>query len=133
MLFLLMPVLPQTLFAFVGSHLMSFSFFTAWHGKLLLNVRLNFCDKRFCRFKGRNIMCRDYDGCILGNIPCSFLCPFLNYEAPETSQIYVITGNHRMFYSFHQCFNSLLDRHLFYTSILGNFINNVCFSHFLEV
>jgi hypothetical protein len=27
-----MSVLPQTLFALMGSHLMSFSFFSAWHG-----------------------------------------------------------------------------------------------------
>jgi hypothetical protein len=33
-----MSVLPQTLFAFVSGHLMSFSFFTAWHRGLLLNV-----------------------------------------------------------------------------------------------
>ena len=27
-----MPVFPQTFFPFVSGHLMSFSFFTAWHG-----------------------------------------------------------------------------------------------------
>ena len=30
-LFLLMTVLPQTFFAFVGGHLMTFSLLTAWH------------------------------------------------------------------------------------------------------
>jgi hypothetical protein len=30
-LFFLMSVFSQTLFAFVSSHFMSFSFFTAWH------------------------------------------------------------------------------------------------------
>jgi hypothetical protein len=33
-----MSVLPQTFFTFVSGHLMSFSFFTAWHIELFLNV-----------------------------------------------------------------------------------------------
>jgi len=36
LLLLFMSVLSQTLFAFVSGHLMSFSFFTAWHGLLFL-------------------------------------------------------------------------------------------------
>ena len=35
LLLLLMSVLPQTLFAFVCGHLMSFPFFTAWHNYFL--------------------------------------------------------------------------------------------------
>ena len=31
LLLILMPVFPQALFTLVGSHLMPFSFFTAWH------------------------------------------------------------------------------------------------------
>jgi len=33
-----MPVLPQTLFAFVGSHLMSLSLLSAWHKAILLFI-----------------------------------------------------------------------------------------------
>ena len=36
LLFLLMPILPQAFFPFVGSHFMSFSFLSAGHGDKLL-------------------------------------------------------------------------------------------------
>jgi hypothetical protein len=35
-LFLFMPVLAQTFFPFVRCHFMSFSFFSAWHIRILL-------------------------------------------------------------------------------------------------
>ncbi len=37
-LLLLVSVLPQAFFALVGSHLMSLSLFSAWHGSLFLYV-----------------------------------------------------------------------------------------------
>ncbi len=69
LLFLLMPVLPQTFFTFVGCHLVSFPLFSVWHNNTLLKVKLfnfvfNFVYKSFCGFKCRNVVCRNNDGCI---------------------------------------------------------------------
>lgn len=41
-LFLLVTVLAQTLLAFVSSHLVSFSFFTAWHSLKCFSIRNNY-------------------------------------------------------------------------------------------
>jgi len=38
-LLFLMSVFSQTFFTFVGSHFVSFTFFTAWHNDNFLNVR----------------------------------------------------------------------------------------------
>jgi len=47
-----MPVFPQTLLAFVRSHLVSLSLFTAWHDySLLFNIRLDFVDESLGRLK----------------------------------------------------------------------------------
>jgi hypothetical protein len=45
LLLLLMSVLPQTLFAFMGGHLMSFSLFTAWHEDYFLTCDFTFVMK----------------------------------------------------------------------------------------
>ncbi len=90
-----MPVLPQTLFTFVGSHFMSLTLLSAWHFLLiyrdnLFNVCFNLVHKGFCRFKRRDIMGRNDECGILGNIPGRFLCPFLNNETTESSQVNVL-------------------------------------------
>lgn len=98
MLFLLlMPVFPQTLLAFVGSHLMPFSLFSAWH-ILLLNVRFNLCYESLGWFEGRDVVSGNNNGGILRNIPGRLLCAFLHNEAAKTSEINIIAGNHRVFY-----------------------------------
>ena len=85
---LLVPVLPQTLLAFVGSHLMSFSFLSAWHSNItLLHVGLYLAYESLSRFESRNGMFGNNDGCILGNITGSFLGPFLYYETSKTPQV----------------------------------------------
>lgn len=59
-----MSVLPQTLLALVSSHLVSLSFFTAWHKGLLLGVRFYLVYERFCRLESWNIMSWDDNGSI---------------------------------------------------------------------
>jgi hypothetical protein len=66
---LLMPVLTQTLFTFVCSHLMSLTLLSAWHfpnilWENLFNVCLNLIYKGFCRFKRRDIMGRNDKGSV---------------------------------------------------------------------
>lgn len=46
-LFLLVTVLAQTLFAFVGSHLVSFSFLTAWHNLMFFCTNYLFSSSIF--------------------------------------------------------------------------------------
>ncbi len=78
-------------------------------------------------------MSRYYNSGILGDIPCGFLCSLLYNKASKSPQVNVVTIYHGMLYRIHKGLNSLLNCHLLNTSVLGNFINDVCFSHFREV
>ena len=68
-----MSVSSSALLALMGSYLMSFSFFTTWHMALpfvlvilfYLNVALYTFNKDLCRFEGRNIVGRNFDGSVL--------------------------------------------------------------------
>ena len=85
-----MSILPQTLLAFVGSHLMSFSFLSAWHNKeTLLYVGLDFANKSFSRLESRDRMLGNNDGGILGNVAGSLLGPLLHDETSKTPQIHI--------------------------------------------
>ena len=87
-----MPVLPQTLLAFVGSHLMSFSFLSAWHlTKILFHVGFHLANKSFSWLESRNGMLRNNDGSVLRNVTGSFLGPLLHDEASKSSQIDILS------------------------------------------
>ena len=89
---LLVPVLPQTLLALVGSHLMSFPFLSARHNFYsLLHVGFHLADKSLSRLKSRNGMLGNNDGGILGDVTGSFLGPFLHDEASKTSQVDILS------------------------------------------
>ncbi len=65
-LFLLVPVLPQTFFAFVGCHLVPFSLFSTWHNLILselfhINFILHLINKGFCRLESWDIVGRNND------------------------------------------------------------------------
>ena len=59
-----------------------------------------------------------------------FFALFLTMKLPNPLRYTLFPFYHGIFNSFHKGLYSFLDCHLFDTSVLGNFINNVCFSHF---
>lgn len=85
-----MSVLTQAFFPLVGSHLVSLSFFTAWHDvmfkKLLcFNRGFYLVNEGFCWLECRNVVSGDDDSSVLGNVPSCFLCPFFDDKTSEPS------------------------------------------------
>ena len=86
-----MSVFPQTLLAFVGSHLMSFTFLSARHNYYtLLYVGLYLANESFGGLESRNGMLGNDDGGIFGDVPGSLLSPLLDNEATKTPQINIL-------------------------------------------
>jgi len=75
-------------------------------------------------------MFRNDDGSVPGDVPGSFLCPSFYYEASKPPEVYVSVFAQRVFYSFHESFNCFLNSHLFNSCVFGNFVYDICFSHF---
>jgi len=92
-----MSVLPQAFFTLVGCHLVSFTFFPAGHINSALfslfywYIILHLVHKCFSRFECRNIVCRNNDSCVLGNIPAGFFSSFFYDKASKSSQIYILS------------------------------------------
>ena len=127
-----MSVLAQTFLTFVRSHFVPFVFFSVWHFKVLLDcyVRLfDFADKDLSRLEGRNVVCRDDDGRVLGDVTCSLLCAFLDNETTKTAKIDVLTLCEGSLYAIHETFNDFLGNNFFYALCFCYFVYDVCFSH----
>ena len=85
-----MSILTQAFFPLVGSHLVSLSFFTAWHDvmfkKLLcFNRGFHLVNEGLCGFECRNVVSGDDDGGVSGDVPSCLLCSFLDDETSKTS------------------------------------------------
>ena len=44
-----------------------------------------------CWFESRDVVCRNGDGCHLGDVPCCFLSPVFDDEAAESTKINWVT------------------------------------------
>ena len=93
-LFFLVSVSSPTLLAFMGSYLVSFSFFTTRHKALLLiiNIFLLYFYAAFYPFyknlgwlKGGNVVRRYFNGGVLGNVPTCLFGSGLDYKTSKTS------------------------------------------------
>lgn len=60
-------------------------------GFKLLYALFNLADEGFRRLEGWYIVLWDHDGRVLGYDASGLLCALLHYEAPETSQVNVIS------------------------------------------
>ena len=76
---------------------MSLVFFTVWHSIVILRKMfrlLNSVHEGLGRLESRDLVCRDGDGDILGDISSGFLGASLDNEATETSQIDIVSFSH---------------------------------------
>ena len=87
-----MSVLTQAFFPLVCRHFMSFSFFTAGHNNYQLrsllfnhNCGFYFVDEGFGWFKRRNVVRRNDDRGVFGDVSSCFCCSFLNDKTSEAS------------------------------------------------
>lgn len=134
----LMSVLSQSFFTLVRRHLMSFFLFSAWHSCKCLNMVCEMCElpelfdvghKGFSRLEGGNVVLGDDDGGVFGDVASSLFGAFFEDEATETSQINVFTVGERLFDRCHKRFYDRERSGFVDTGLLGNGVNDVCFSH----
>ena len=78
-------------------------------------------------------MCGNHESGLAGNIAGCLLGAVLDDEAAETTKIYGLTFDKRSFYSFHKRLDDGEGLHFLDTSLLGDLVNDVCFSHFCLV
>ncbi len=77
------------------------------------------------------IVCRNYQRSILGNITSSLLCTVLQTKCAETTKIYILLLNQRILDNFHRSNYNILYGGLICTSLLCNGTNQFCFCHSL--
>lgn len=80
-------------------------------------------------FECRDIVCRDGHGCLLGDVSCSLLCPVLDDEATEATEVYGVAFDKGTFDAFHESFNNCLYGQFFNASRFGDFINYLSLCH----
>ena len=102
-LLLLMTVLAQAFFAFVSGHLVAFSFLSAGHFTLSLEVNidyvrckefrnclLHFLHEHLCGLESGNLVFGDNNGGVLRDVAGSLLRTYLDDEAAETAEVNIL-------------------------------------------
>lgn len=82
------------------------------------------------RLECRNIVCRDLDSGVLGDIATGFLCTALDDEATETAEINVLSVFERILHLFHKSLDYSLYLGFFHAFRLRNVGYDICFCHF---
>ena len=126
-----MSVLSESFLAFVRGHLVPFFLLSARHnGKYYKGLLfLDFCEEALGRLEGRNVVSRDDDGGVLGDVAGGLFFSSLDDEAAETSQINVFTFYQRFLDHFHEAFDGGKDLILLSARSFGDLIDDVSFSH----
>lgn len=150
-LFLLVAVKSSAFFTLVRSHFMSFTFLSARHSSNEIKGLIKICSeppeegipvlfcfygflhpfhKYFGGFESGNIVCRDLDGRVLGDITSGLLGTTLDDETSETAEINVLSALERFFYFFHESLDHSLSFGFFHSFCLGDARYDICFCHF---
>jgi len=93
----------------------------------------NFADENLRRLERRDVVLRNHNRSVLGDVARSLLGPLLDNEAAESTKIYVLLCNQRIFDGVHERLDSLLDSYFLNSRVLGNLVYDVCFCHFVIV
>jgi hypothetical protein len=112
---------------------MSLVFFTVWHSIVILRKMfklLNSVHESLSGLEGRNLVGRDGDGDVLGDISSGFFSTRLDDETAKTSQINIVTFGHGGFHHFHEVLDYRLDSTFLDSSLTGDFGYDFCFGHF---
>ena len=89
-----MSVLTQAFLTLVRSHLMSLMLLSVRHNYIVLKGFLfaHLCNESLCGLKGGNIVSRDHDGRVLGDIPRGLLGTRLHGKASKTTEVHIFTA-----------------------------------------
>src|SRR5690606_13745243 len=121
---------PITIYCFVFISILfylrinCFSFFVSY---------FYFIHKSFCWLKARNKMFWNNNSCILRDISRCFFRSFLYNKTTKSSNINILSINHRVFYYFEKRFYRFLYIYLLNSGLISNFCNNFCLCHVLYV
>ena len=126
-----MSVLAQAFFTLVRSHLMSLMLLSVRHNYIVLKGFLlaYLCNERLCGFECGDVVCRNDNRRVLGDIASRFLSTGLHSETTEATQIDILTVGQGILDALHKALNDTLHFNTLYASALGNFIYDFSFSH----
>ena len=128
-----MSVLTQAFLTLVRSHLMSLVLLSVRHNTIVLNGFLlaHLGNERLGRFESGNVVGRDHDGRILGNVACRLLGAGLYGKATKTTEIDILTFSKGILDAFHEAFYNALHFKALDASAFSDFINDFSLSHFI--
>ena len=128
-----MSVLTQAFLTLVRSHLMSLVLLSVRHNTIVLNGFLlaHLGNERLGRFESGNVVVRDHDGRVLGNIACGLLGAGLHGKATKTTEIDVLALGEGILNAFHEAFYNALHFKALDASAFSDFIYDFSFSHFI--
>ena len=95
-------------------------------GDLFLLHRVH---KYLCGLESRDVVSRNGDGGMFGDIACGLLCAALDDEAAETTEINGLTGDEGTLDDLCKFLNNVKYLYFFNTGCFCNFTYDVCFSH----
>ena len=91
----------------------------------------DFIDKNLGRFEAGNKVLLDHKGGISGNIPCDFALALFIDEAAKATDIDIVAVRHGILHytekSFYRCGNVSF----VHPGLLRDFVDYICFSHFV--
>ena len=82
-----------------------------------------------CRLESRDVVFRDDDGRVFGNVACSFGGTFLEDKTTKAAKINVLFIRQGFLYGFHERFNSRQNDVLFDSGLGRDFFYDICLSH----
>ena len=126
-LFLLVPVQTQAFFTLVRRHLVSFMLLSVRH--IINELFLHFRAESLGGLECGDIVCRDGDSCLLGDIACGFLGAVLDDKAAETTEIHGFSLDYGILYRLHGGLDNCLNCCSFNAGCLCNFAYDFCFCH----
>ena len=126
-----MSVLTQAFLTLVRSHLMSLMLLSVRHNyKVLKGFLFAYLrDESLRGLEGGNIVGRDHDGRVLGDVASGLLGTGLHREAAEATEIDILPIGKRILHTFHETFNNTLHFDSFNACAFRDFIYDFSLCH----
>lgn len=126
-----MSVLTQAFLTLVRSHLMSLMLLSVGHNYIVLKGFLfaHLCDESLGRLERGNIVRRNHDGRVLGDITGSLLGARLDRKTTEATEIDILATCQGILHALHETFNNTLHFDSFNAGAFRDFIYDFSLCH----
>ena len=125
-----MSILAQAFLTLVRSHFVSLMLLSVRHNCMVLDCFLtHLCNEGLGRLERGNVVSRNHDGRVLGNVAGGLLRAGLHSKAAEATEIHVLALCHRVLHAIHKTFYNALHLDSLNSGALGDLINDFCLSH----